>query len=122
MRHIYAILISIFFLASTITQAQTTYQPSNNGLPAVCNILDFALSGDGTIFTIVSVVSDKAYIYKSSDNGLNWSVINQTGLPIWFNSIEYVNNSLLIGTWEEGSIIYKSTDNGLNWSPSTFVA
>jgi len=119
MKHL--LISSLFlkmFLLSTFTQAQTSYQISNNGLPSVCNILDFALASNGTIFTIVSVVSDKAYVYKSTDNGANWSVISQTGLPTWFNSIEYINNSLLIGTWEEGSIVYKSTDDGLNWSSS----
>jgi photosystem II stability/assembly factor-like uncharacterized protein len=119
MKHLLiAFLFLTVCLSNTVTQAQSTYQASNSGLPAVCNILDFALSSNGTIFTIVSIVNDKAYIYKSTDNGASWSVINQTGLPTWFNSIEYINNSLLIGTWEEGSIVYKSTDEGLSWNAS----
>ncbi len=118
MKHLITILILNVVLFSTNTYAQTTYQPSKSGLPTVCNILNFALSDDGTIFTIVSVVDDKAYVYKSTDNGVNWSVISQSGLPQWFNSIEYVNNSLIIGTWETGSIVYRSTNNGINWNAS----
>lgn len=115
--YFFFLLLNVSY-SSTIIKAQSTFQASNNGLPSICNILDFAYSNDSTLYTIVSVVGDKAYIYKSKDNGGNWSVINQTGLPTWFNSIEYSNNTLFIGTWELDSIVYKSTDSGLNWNPS----
>jgi hypothetical protein len=99
--------------------AQTSWSASNSGLPAVCNILDMATANDGSIYCIVSVVNDKAYIYKSVDKGSSWNEVNQSGLPQWFHAIESVGSDLLVGTCNEGSYLYRSSDNGLNWSTSS---
>lgn len=55
-------------------------------------------------------------IYKSVNNGVNWSQVN-TGLPlpVWMDHFATVGDIVFVAT-DKG--LYKTTDDGLNWSPA----
>lgn len=112
------VVISFMLLIVCDLWAQSSWSASNSGLPADCNVLDMTTANDGSVYCVVSVVNDKAYIYQSVNNGESWTEVTQSGLPQWFHSIESIGSDLLVGTWNEGSFLYRSSDNGLNWSAS----
>ena len=54
-------------------------------------------------------------LYRSTNNGVNWVVVNN-GIPsMYINAITTINNNILVGTGGNG--IFLSTNNGNNWSP-----
>jgi hypothetical protein len=85
-----------------------------NGLPAGS---DYAMASFGNyLYVYRSYVSN--VIYRSSDNGDSWSVLN-SDLPAFdgVNSFGSFNNYLFVNlVTSAGSMVFKSTNSGVNWT------
>jgi photosystem II stability/assembly factor-like uncharacterized protein len=98
----------------TGTSAGVCYT-TNNGGNWVSSGLDgilvtsFAKSGS-TLFAGTS----GAGVYKSTDNGLNWSVCNNGLTTIVINALEVMGTDIFAGTYIGGAV-YKTTNLGVNW-------
>jgi photosystem II stability/assembly factor-like uncharacterized protein len=61
--------------------------------------------------TLLGVASNK--VYKSSDNGTNWQLLNLTlSISTDINSVAVAGNSMYIATWDG---LYLSSDSGHTW-------
>jgi len=127
MKKIIFALISILF--SNILNAQNAWTLSNTGFEQGFNVTDFTTAQSGNIFAIgTKIVTTPTYsstptIYKSTDNGNNWSAVNTTGLVnhnYLYNGICSISNILLMSAANNSQdyAVYKSTDNGNSWTLS----
>jgi len=116
-------------LLSVIVNAQSSWTLSNTGFQQGFNVTDFAIAQNGNILAIgTKIVTTPAYtstpaIYKSTDNGSNWSSVSTTGLSnhnYLFNGICSVNSTLLLSAANNSQdyAVYKSTNNGSSWTLS----
>ncbi len=119
----------IVILCSLIANAQSSWTLSNTGIQQGFNVTDFTTDQNGDILAIgTTIVTTPAYtstpaIYKSTDNGSNWSIVNTTGLTnhnYLYNGICSVNGALLLSTANNSQdyAVYKSTNNGSSWTLS----
>lgn len=68
------------------------------------------------IETSLFVVANENTIFRSTDNGDNWRVINIEGTMQYISAIAASGTSLFAATINNG--IFLSTDEGENWQPS----
>src|SRR6185369_5284764 len=80
------------------------------------SIIDITECGE-LLYAVTSVsgccVSFSSQMYKSSDNGYNWSEIKPT-LFIYPLCLTVIGKSIYLGTLYDG--VFKSNDNGETWS------
>jgi photosystem II stability/assembly factor-like uncharacterized protein len=87
-----------------------TWSPVNNGLTSL-SVTSLISSGQD----LLAGTSDG--VFRSTDNGLNWSLISNTVLKNKeIICIAQNNSTILVGTYNG---LYCSTDNGQNWSTSS---
>ncbi|TRZ51242.1 T9SS C-terminal target domain-containing protein [bacterium] len=77
----------------------------------------FSIAVEGSTVYVSGYVSTQA-VYKSTDNGNNWSSISYAGSPsiTGFNAYSFDKNGsnmMCVGTYGE---MIKSTNNGVNWT------
>ncbi|MDQ3021726.1 MAG: hypothetical protein M3R36_14315 [Bacteroidota bacterium] len=80
---------------------------SKIGFPANISVNTIAFNG-ATIFAGASNA-----IYKSTNSGSNWFIVNSTDVGSGVEKIIVVNNTIYAATYGKG--IKKSTDNGITW-------
>jgi hypothetical protein len=96
---------------------------SDNGLTWTASVLPTTLpnSGDNTVSTaangdILLFVFPSKLIFKSTDNGVNFSAVT-SNLPMTAGNCKYVNNDIIcVGT---DAATYKSTDGGTSFTKMT---
>lgn len=114
------IILTLSFFASYTLSAQTNWSLANSGIPTDFYTRDFIKDGSAELYAIGS--DNEAGIYKTTDNGLNWSYHNVVGLTNHDGSYnagvntgsKYLINALTNIT---NNAIYSSTDM-INWSLS----
>jgi photosystem II stability/assembly factor-like uncharacterized protein len=101
------------------------YRSTNNGshwtlingdMPPLARVHAFALKSDGMGGTIIIATSGGPGIWRSTNDGLNWNIVDAGGLTLIFWPA--VNHSAPNGgaLYAGGGIgFYRSTDNGLTW-------
>ena len=94
------------------TNRGNTWVAIGNGLPST-GIASFAF-GTGNLVYAAAASYPEVYIYRSTDNGDNWTQTNFSG-PTSPNSLPLAANSnghVFVG----GYGVYRSTDNGTTWT------
>ena len=115
-----ALLLSIFLMMTVYyCWAQNpwnqVYVPTTHKL----NAIDFVNSSVGYI------VGDSNTILKTTDGGVNWTILNHTGInPSPFShsivDVHFVSENVgFVAVLNDTPGIYKTTDGGLNWSSAT---
>lgn len=66
-------------------------------------------SSTGSIFAVVNDGS----IYKSSDNGKNWVIVNSTSPISGITTLATYQDKVFVGT--SGGLVYRTTNDGLTW-------
>ncbi len=87
----------------------------NSGLPAAFEAQNIAVKGAIVLMVIGVPYPGGPELYRSSNGGQNWCVINYP----FTNDIDcaaFDGENIFVGTWGGGGI-YRSTDNGENWAP-----
>ncbi len=120
------LFIFIALLNAVNLNAQTDWILSNNGIPASFNVSSFT-AHNNEIFALGSYNDNSSYsvkLYKSTNNGSNWSEVSTTGLsniPLG-KSITSLNGDLYISVAisisDQEYSVYKSQDNGQTWTVS----
>lgn len=103
------ILFIVVFTASNLIFSAWQQVNGLNGLNIFCmtNTGGVLIAGSST-----SILTN-GNLYLSNDGGANWSLIN-TGFNLsGIFALEYKDNIVFAGTYEDG--LFKSTNNGLNW-------
>jgi|WetSurMetagenome_2_1015567.scaffolds.fasta_scaffold33543_2 photosystem II stability/assembly factor-like uncharacterized protein len=97
--------IIIFSLSVQLTKSQNLWQfigPNQNENIIAINSADLIFSGDSS------------GLYKSTENGVNWTYLNTGTMGSSILSIHFnANNDIFVGTEITG--IFRSTDNGVIW-------
>jgi photosystem II stability/assembly factor-like uncharacterized protein len=109
-----ALLSSILFLfTSYFSNAQ--WQEIN--LPSTERVMALAISGN-TIFaaTANEIFSTGEGIFRSTDNGANWTQVNNGLTNTMVMSLAVAGTTIFAGTYGDG--VFVSTDNGASWTPS----
>jgi hypothetical protein len=92
------------------------YTPVNGG-----DIFDFAVTNAGGINYVYS--GTLGYIFRSTNNGLNWLQMPFPNGNHWYYSIAASGNYVFAGlkwwSWDSGGV-YKSTNFGDNWVKTTY--
>jgi photosystem II stability/assembly factor-like uncharacterized protein len=78
---------------------------TNNGLPSALKVNEISTFGD-----VIMLATDKG-MFKSADDGLNWSAMNDVPEQE-INCISKVDNYILAGTWGD---VFLSENQGLSW-------
>ena len=106
----YINLTLLLFFPATPVIAQANFWEQTNG-PFGGTVNSLAINSNGEIFagTVFGGV------FRSSDNGGNWSAIN-TGLTDTRVRALAINSNGEIFAGTNGGGIFRSTDNGDNWS------
>ena len=101
----------MFLLVPFSLYAQNFWQQTNG--PFGGTVAALAINSRGDIFAGIQYGG----VYRSTDNGNNWTQINR-GLPadIWVTSFAINNSSGDIFTGTRGSGVFRSTNNGNNWT------
>jgi photosystem II stability/assembly factor-like uncharacterized protein len=110
------ILLVMMFCSggSILNKAYAVWQPSN-GIPN--NVIVFCAVSKGSV--MIAGTSSGNFttgaLYRSTDNGSNWAIVNTnvTNLSGIF-SLTVKDNFIFAGTYEDG--LLKSTDDGLTWT------
>jgi len=117
-------MIALLFALST--NGQTTWTVTNNGQPSAFAINDFEIVGSDIYAggSFYNGSNFEARLYKSSNNGANWSQVITTGLTTLFtgNGLLSYNNKLFISgsisNTSQNYSLYVSLDNGQTWTVS----
>ena len=108
MKKFYYILFAFFLLQFNVIAQQNFWEPTNG--PHGGFIHAIAFNSTGTVF-----VGTEAGVYRSTNDGGNWTEINN-GLNIYNKYVVCIainsTDHIFIGT---GESIFRSTDNGENW-------
>ncbi|MFN6947268.1 MAG: T9SS type A sorting domain-containing protein [Cytophagaceae bacterium] len=122
MKHFYILFILLPFFC----HSQQTWTSSSEGYNLDYGPNDIAINSEGEVFAIrtESVPIDggpyhvtQARLFKSIDQGDNWSLMTITGLPDTMNYfLTFHGSDMYAGA---GFGIYKSTDNGYTWNLSS---
>lgn len=107
-------LILLLSVITTSSIAQTNFWEHTNG-PPDGNVICLAIN-NGDIFAGTSDTSRG--IFRSTDNGDNWSEIN-SGLTNTTVFALTINNSddIFAGTFSGNGGVFRSSNNGSTWSP-----
>jgi hypothetical protein len=92
-------------LCALVVQAQWV---QTNG-PNSKRVTSFALSG-----TNLFAGTDGSHVYLSTNNGADWTAVNNGLTNSYVNALITSGTNLFAGT--NGSGVYLSTDNGANWT------
>lgn len=79
------------------------------------NIKDIAYIEPGNLFATTPSGGGFAYLYKSTNNGANWSNI---GSDLKCYDIEFINTTSGISAGSNGGV-YRTTNSGVNWIRTT---
>ncbi len=117
------IILILFLILSNIAYSQSIWNLSNNGISSTYCVQDFATSLNVDVYAACNnlVTSNTPIkIYKSSNNGSNWSVLSSSGLTNLSmpHSIIFSGNKMLMSVYNYVNSIqevYTSNDNGLSW-------
>ena len=111
MKNVSFFLMGLFLLfAANNSFSQGDFWEQTNG-PLGGDILSLTINGDGHIFA----GNRGGGVFRSTDNGDNWTVIN-TGLPDFtFVFALAINGAGHIFAGTDGNGMFRSTDNGDNW-------
>lgn len=88
---------------------------SNSGLINE-NVSDMMV--DGNDLLAVTVRSDFGQIFKSGNNGSDWSIWNNGGWDGGYNALINTGSHYLAGT--DGGFLYRSSDKGENWEKISY--
>jgi len=100
--------ISIFFLGIQVSIAQWVSTGGPKSGPNHCLAIN-----DKNIFL---GTWSPGGIYRSTDNGLNWALLN-IGVPDPYVNAITINDSKILAAIYGG--VYRSTDNGTNWTQAS---
>jgi hypothetical protein len=104
-----------------LASGDTNWARADSGLPGISKLAPLGACGS-SLFVDTSPVtvgppppsSDESCVYRSVDNGMNWTVAD-SGLPYLVTCFAASGQNLFAGT-QHG--VYRSTDHGSTWSES----
>ncbi|MBN1408868.1 MAG: T9SS type A sorting domain-containing protein [Calditrichaceae bacterium] len=104
------LIILLFLFYSSLPAQQEIWIRTNGPETGVAN--SFARNTLGEVF----VGTPNGFIYKSTDEGKNWEILNTETTPKWITCLLIPNgtNTLYAGT--SGNGIFRSDDRGLTWT------
>jgi photosystem II stability/assembly factor-like uncharacterized protein len=103
------VLISVFFLTSTVSYSQNFWQA---GASLGASVNELAINSSGDLFA----ATNGKGIFRSTDEGTTWTRIDTiSGMQKYYYSI-FVDksNNLFVGSFLGQA--YRSTDNGATWT------
>ena len=109
MRRIYILLILSIILSTTEFATAQWVQMNGPSGPNGSTVYCFAVS-DTNIYT--GGYGDGVFL--SSDNGMNWTQVNNNMEDAIVRSLAVSGKSIFAGT--DGGGVYRSTDNGSHWT------
>ena len=114
---IFAFVLSVSAILSPLVRAEESpkYTWKDIVIPGDGRLRDVSISRDGSkIFALrINHGTNKAKLFVSSDDGVNWDSFNTPDDPGWYIYSNTDGSKLLIGG---GDVTYLSTNGGRNWS------
>ena len=114
---IFAFALSVSAILSPLVRAEESpkYTWKDIVIPGGGDLRSVSISGDGSkIFALCgNYGTNKAKLFVSSDDGVNWDSFDMPDDSGWYISSNTDGSKLLIGG---GDVTYLSTNGGRNWS------
>jgi Secretion system C-terminal sorting domain len=107
------IVLVITFLSIS---ASAQWIQMSEGIGGGKNILSFATIGADVFAGVYSFPTGPSGVYRSTNNGANWTQTSLTG--IYIGSLEAIGNNLFAGIYypsSSGGGLYVSSDRGASW-------
>lgn len=109
---------SIFVLLGSSSYPGDTLYKSNDGSTWVKNLFDASFNSLGVCGDTVFIGSNDGYLFRSTDNGMNFHSVDLTGYSDLLDTRTFTYSGSYLFASGQAGMIYKSADNGTTWTPA----